>query len=357
MGCGRCQRHDWRIQRHHGGGGEHLRPHGVRCSPHGIAVSGGDLWVTNGGSGTIGEYNATTGAAVGTALVSGLSDPFAIAVSGGNLWVSNYDNNTIGEYNATTGATINAALVSGVNGPAGIAVSGGDLWVTNFHIGTIGEYNATSGAVVNASLVSSLSGPIGIAVSGGNLWVADDVSDTIGEYNATTGAPAAAVTAASITDGQSTTLSSLTVTLASPQTGDVLTATASGGITVAPYNPTTGVLLLSGTASLAAYDAVLASVQYNNTNEGPGVASETVNVVANDGTSKSNTARCTIRFTIPQVVGVQVAGIPWSPSFLDALQHAGEGNGGYAIPVGSAAQSRPCHGATCFRSRLPSTKR
>ena len=75
---------------------------------------------------------------------------------------------------------------------------------------------------------------------------------------------------ASITDGQSTTLNSLTVTLQSPQTGDVLTATASGGITVTPYNPTTGVLLLSGKASLAAYETVLASVQYNNTNRGPG---------------------------------------------------------------------------------------
>ena len=59
---------------------------------------------------------------------------------------------------------------------------------------------------------------------------------------------------ASITDGQSATLNSLTITLQSPQTGDVLTATAGGGVTVTPYNPTTGVLLLSGTASLAAYE-------------------------------------------------------------------------------------------------------
>ena len=40
-----------------------------------IAVSGGNLWVANTGSGTIGEYNATTGAAINAALISGLSVP------------------------------------------------------------------------------------------------------------------------------------------------------------------------------------------------------------------------------------------------------------------------------------------
>ena len=78
----------------------------------------------------------------------------------------------------------------------------------------------------------------------------------------------------------------------------MLTATASGGVTVTPYNPTTGVLLLSGNASLAAYETVLASVQYNNTSGGPGVASETINIVANDGISNSNTAVSTITINV-----------------------------------------------------------
>ena len=143
------KRHDWRIQRHHGGGGERLARLGLNGlnGPFGIAVSGGNLWVTSEGSGTIGQYNATTGAAVNAALVSGLNDPFGIAVSGGNLWVANQSGNgTIGEYNATTGAAINASLVSGLTSPLGIAVSGGNLWVANHSSGTIGEYNATTGA-------------------------------------------------------------------------------------------------------------------------------------------------------------------------------------------------------------------
>ena len=174
---------------------------------------------------------------------------------------------------------------------------------------------------------------------GANLWVANS-DGTIGEYNATTGAPA--VSPVSIADGESATLTSLTITIENHHVDDLLTSTAGGGITVTPYNPTTGVLQLSGTASLLAYETVLASVQYNNTNGGPGVTSETVNVVANDGISHSNPAQATIVFTLPKVIGVQVDGTAWSPNFLTALQAAGEGDGtGYAIPVGSAAQSAP----------------
>jgi hypothetical protein len=42
-------------------------------------------------------------------------------LSGGHLFVVN-EVGTIGEYDATTGATINASLISGLNGPFGIAV-------------------------------------------------------------------------------------------------------------------------------------------------------------------------------------------------------------------------------------------
>ena len=103
------------------------------------------IYETNSGGNTIGEYDASTGAAINAALVSGLNLPQDIVVSGGNLWVSNQSGNTIGEYNASTGATVNASLVSGLNAPTGIAVSGGNLWVANNGSNTIGEYNATTG--------------------------------------------------------------------------------------------------------------------------------------------------------------------------------------------------------------------
>src|SRR5438094_891808 len=131
------------------------------------------IYETNSGGNTIGEYDASTGAAINAALVSGLNLPQDIVVSGGNLWVSNQSGNTIGEYNASTGATVNASLVSGLNGPVGLEEYGGNLFVSQSGINTIGEYNAVTGATVNASLFSGLNSPTGIeAVPEPATWAA-----------------------------------------------------------------------------------------------------------------------------------------------------------------------------------------
>ena len=131
-------------------------------------TSRAQIFVTNEGNNTVGEYNATTGATINSSFISsGLNFPPGIALSGGNLFVTNIGNNTIGEYNATTGATINSSFISsGLNAPRGIAVSGGNLFVVNNDGNTIGEYNATTGATINSAFISSgLSGPLGIVVS------------------------------------------------------------------------------------------------------------------------------------------------------------------------------------------------
>jgi hypothetical protein len=93
---------------------------------------------------------------------------------GGNLFVANQGNNTIGEYNATTGAAVNSAfLSSGLDAPTGIAVFGGNLFVVNQNINTIGEYDAVTGATINASLVSGLNVPTGVeAVPEPSTWAA-----------------------------------------------------------------------------------------------------------------------------------------------------------------------------------------
>jgi hypothetical protein len=50
-------------------------------------------------------------------------------VSGNNLFVADRNTGTVGEYNATTGATINANFITGLSTPLGIAVSGNNLFV------------------------------------------------------------------------------------------------------------------------------------------------------------------------------------------------------------------------------------
>ena len=214
-------------------------------NPLGIAVSGSNLFVANHASGTIGEYDITTGQAVNMTLVSGLgaNNPQGIVVSGSDLFVANLASGTIGEYNAISGATINASLVTGLSGrfyccrvwittvchkrvqrhgrrihvgshawtlasstpsfvsglngeTCGLAVSGSNLFVVNSWqgSGTIGEYDITTGQAVNTALVSGLNNPLGLAVSGSNLFVTNwnyhlgsFGPGTIGEYDIATG--------------------------------------------------------------------------------------------------------------------------------------------------------------------------
>ena len=49
-------------------------------------------------------------------------------------------------------------------------------------------------------------------------------------------------------------------------------------------------LTLTGSATVADYQAALRSVTYANTSANPSTAARTVSVVANDGTASSNTA-------------------------------------------------------------------
>ena len=95
---------------------------------------------------------------------------------------------------------------------------------------------------------------------------------------------------ATVTDS-GTTLTSMTVSLASPQAGDTLTATVAGTSITASFSG--GVLSLTGTDTVAHYQQVLRTVLYNNTSDGPGIA-ELVSVVASDSTATSGAAVATI---------------------------------------------------------------
>jgi hypothetical protein len=149
----------------------------------GIAASGNRLYITNSTYGTVGVYDATTGAAINSSLVTGLEAPRGVAVAGNNLYVAGFQ--TIGEYDATTGAAINASLVTGLDGPDGIAVSRNNLYITN-QGEIVSIYNATTGATITQYFLTDIIDPYGIAVSGNHLFVSD--SYQLGEYDATTGA-------------------------------------------------------------------------------------------------------------------------------------------------------------------------
>ena len=156
--------------------------------PNGLAVSGNKLYVANIGSNTVGVYDATTGAVIKADLIPGLGAPCCLTLSGNDLFVTSHSSGTVGIYDATTGVAINSSLVTGLNAPGGTALSGSNLFVVNQGNDEVGEYNAVTGAVINAGFITQLDNPANVAVSGGELFVTDQWASTVGEYDASTGA-------------------------------------------------------------------------------------------------------------------------------------------------------------------------
>ena len=122
--------------------------------------------MVNKGSGTIGEYNASTGATINDDFISGLDSPSGgIALDGkGDLFVSDVGNDQISEFNASTGANVNRSLITGIL-PNGIAVDGsGQLFVADFGNNVVDEFDASTGAQIGAGpFISGLDDPQFIA--------------------------------------------------------------------------------------------------------------------------------------------------------------------------------------------------
>lgn len=103
--------------------------------------------------------------------------------------------------------------------------------------------------------------------------------------------------AATISDGDHTNLSKLTLTLANIADGgaESLAANTTGtGITAAPYDPATGKLVLNGPDSALNFQTVLRLVTYNNTSSNPTAGLRTVTAVANDGVNDGPAAVTTV---------------------------------------------------------------
>src|SRR5260221_646020 len=94
-----------------------------------------------------------------------------------------------------------------------------------------------------------------------------------------------------VTDPDSTNLASATMSITGNfVTGeDVLGFTTQNGI-AGSFNATTGFLALTGSATVAYYQAALRSVTYANASTNPSTSARTVSAIANDGTANWNTA-------------------------------------------------------------------
>ncbi|MEQ1592678.1 MAG: tandem-95 repeat protein [Thiobacillaceae bacterium] len=104
--------------------------------------------------------------------------------------------------------------------------------------------------------------------------------------------------ALTVSDIDSINLASATVSITSGfATGqDTLAFTNQNGIT-GSWNASTGVMTLSGSATVAKYQTALRSITYVNGSDNPSTTTRTVSFIVNDGTSNSNTATRNISVT------------------------------------------------------------
>jgi hypothetical protein len=97
-----------------------------------------------------------------------------------------------------------------------------------------------------------------------------------------------------LTDLDNTSMLSATVRISNVQAGDVLTTVVSGGI-AASYNPATGLLTLSNSATITNYRTTLSNVRFNNTSQAPNTTARSVLFAVRDGSgSLSNQPTATV---------------------------------------------------------------
>ena len=92
-----------------------------------------------------------------------------------------------------------------------------------------------------------------------------------------------------ITDPDDTEIESATVVISNNFVSgqDLLTFTPIAGVS-GTFNPGTGTITFTGTATLTSYQTLLRSVHYSNSSENPNTAQRTVTMVVNDGLDDSN---------------------------------------------------------------------
>ncbi|MEN9528350.1 MAG: cell surface protein required for swimming motility, partial [Pseudomonadota bacterium] len=162
-------------------------------------------------------------------------------------------------------------------------------WVVN-------DGTASSTAVTSAITITP-SNDVPVVTAGGTLAYSEN------------GATANIDTALTISDDDSANLSSATITVTNRSIGDILGFTSQNGIT-GTFDAATGVLALTGTATVAQYQAVLRTVTYRSTSDDPtgASASRTISWVVNDGTAASTAVTSTVNITASNDAPTMTAG-------------------------------------------------
>ncbi|QCJ85430.1 beta strand repeat-containing protein [Bradyrhizobium sp. WBAH23] len=236
-----------------------------------------------------------TASGIVTVTITGTND--AATVSSDSKAVTEGDTaaalNTSGQLNITDPDTGEAHVVaqSNVHGTYGdFAVDANGAWS---YSGNGAHDELTAGQQVQdqftvTSQDGTATGTVTVTITGSND--APVLNANGGSLSYTEGQAATAIdTALIVSDVDSTNLTGATVSItgnfASGQ--DVLGFTDQNGIT-GSYNASTGVLTLTGSSSVANYQAALRSVTYSNSGDNPSGATRTISYQVDDGQTVSH---------------------------------------------------------------------
>jgi VCBS repeat-containing protein len=195
----------------------------------------------------------------------------------------------IGSYNAGTG-------VLTLTGPASVADFQAALRTVTYSNSSQDPSTTTRTVSFRANDGSDQSAPAtrDVQVAGVNDA---PVLGASGSFTYTENDPATAIAPAlTATDVDSANLTGATVEITSGyQNGqDVLSLAAQNGIT-GTFNAATGLLTLTGSASVANYETALRDVRYRNTSEDPNASPRTISFQADDGQPTSNLSNTVTR--------------------------------------------------------------
>ncbi|HBR50774.1 MAG TPA: hypothetical protein DEA71_11880, partial [Nitrospira sp.] len=249
--------------------------------------------ISHGGAG---ELQLGTGTLTTESMTGHYADELAViqqALSGQAdilVYGCDFAEGQAGQEAATLLSQLTGADVAASTDATGFAALGGD-WVLETQIGTIETQVAVDDSI-QASWVGLLAAPVADLNAGGG---GNNVTTAFTEQTSVLIAPVG-----TLSDVDSANLNRLTVTLTARPNGNAVeslslnaaaTTVASGaGLTVS-YTASTGVLLISGTASTATYQTILQGILYNNTSDQPTTSNRSITVVARDSTNASSTSR------------------------------------------------------------------
>jgi hypothetical protein len=173
---------------------------------------------------------------------------------------------------------------------------------------TIGTVTASTASVTNFSPFTFATVDLAANPLSGNVNQVPLITTSGGNQTHSPGTPVIIDGALTVTDPDNPNLVSATVSISGgfQSSEDVLSFTNQNGIT-GNYNTSTGLLTLSGTASVANYQIALRSVKYNNTSANPNTTNRTISFQVNDGIANSNIANKIITITVTPSVSISAS--------------------------------------------------